>query len=436
MMRIRNLAAFLVITVLPSPFIGAITTEQGPERTVSAEDYDQWKPAVAYNSIHQEYLIVWHDTSPIFPRTIMGQRVDLDGNKIAQFTIAFEDSPPRDNARASVAYDPDDDVYLVAWSRDYFGDGSDWDIYGRIIPWDGPTETLTQFSITGALRKQWHPRIAYGSAEGEFMVTWWTEGSDGVHSFCSAQRVAPNGTLNGSTITLPFSSVEERVGPDIAYNQARNEYLIVYQRMDDTGGNIYGIRLTGTGSVIGGDHFGIAAWPDPETAPRVAASSVSDDWAIVWQSDVSGFMKDVYARRMWVDGTGANQFSAPVLVDQTALDERNPDIAAYPENTEYLITWESQYSNSSGPFGIFARTLNTSDSLGNVFNPRPVYTGQSWNYMSPTVAASPAGWMVAWEHDRNDTPTYQDIHARAVYGPLFSDGFETGNFGRWDSHSP
>ena len=435
-MSIQKITALVFTAILVAPIIGASTLTMGPEQTISAEDYDQWKPNIAYNSLHQEYLVVWHDVSPIFGRAIMGQRVDLEGNTLAEFTIAYEDTPPRDNARASVAYDPDDDVYLVVWSRDYFGDDSDWDIYGRIIPWDGPSPSQTQFSITGATRKQWHPRIAYGGAQGEFMVTWWTEGSGGVHSFCSAQRVAPAGTLIGSDITLPFSATEERVGPDIAYNQARNEYLVVYQRMDDAGGNIYGVRLTGTGSVIGGDHFGIAAWPDPETMPRVSASRVADEWAIVWQSDVPGLMKDIYARRMWVDGAGTHQFSTPVLVDSSDLDERYPDISAFPENTEYLISWEGQYSNTSGPFGIFARTLNTTNSLGPTFNPRINYSGEPGDYTSPAVAASPTGWLVAWEHDRNDTPTYQDIHARAVYGPLFTDGFETGDLSVWDAHSP
>jgi len=431
-MRTRNLVAFFVIMVLATPFIGAYTTDLGPEQTISSEDYDQWKPDIAYNSLHKEYLIVWHDASPIFPRAIMGQRVDLEGNTIAQFTIAYEDTPPRDNARASVAYDPDDDVYLVAWSRDYFGDDSDWDIYGRIIPWDGPSPSQAQFSINGATRKQWHPRIAYGGTQGEFMVTWWTEGSGGVHSFCSAQRIAPTGTLVGSDITLPFSATEERVGPDIAYNQARNEYLIVYQRMDDAGGNIYGVRLTGAGSVIGGDHFGIAAWPDPETVPRVAASRVADEWAIVWQSADGTGDTAIYARRMWVDGSGANLFATPVLISDTTSPERSPDIAAFSESREYLISFEARYTNLY--YGILARTLNTQNTMGTEIDIR--VPGTTSDRTSSAVAASPSGWLVAWEHDRDETPTYQDIHARAVNGPLFSDGFETGTLGGWDSHSP
>ena len=160
------------------------------------------------------------------------------------------------------------------------------------------------------------------------------------------------------------SGGEERVSPDVAYNQARNEYLIVYQLMDGGFGSIYGVRLTAGGVILGGGDFGIAVWPDPETQPRVAASRVADEWAVAWQSDVPGAMKDIYARRLWVNVGGAMEFAAPVHVMGSPVDERHPDIAAHPENTEYLIAWEHQYSSSSGPLGVLARTLNHWNSLG------------------------------------------------------------------------
>ncbi|RLE22174.1 MAG: hypothetical protein DRJ65_14450 [Acidobacteria bacterium] len=433
-MRIRFTLAIL-LTLLVAPWLGASTPAVGPEQVISAEDYDEYLPQVAYNSVHNEYLVVWHDSSPFQSRSVMGKRVAADGSTISTFTIAFEDNPPRDNAQPSIAYDQANDVYLVTWTRDYHGDDSDWDIYGRIIPWDGPTGSNAAFSICSFTSKQWNPKVAFAGTEEEFMVTWWNEGSGGSHGYISAQRVAPAGTLTGGNFTVTSSATEERVAPDIAYNQARNEYLVVYQRMDDSGGNIYGVRLTGTGSIIGGGHFGIAAWPDPETAPRVAASRVADEWAVVWQSDIPGMMKDIYTRRLWVDGTGVVQFASPVLVDSTSIDERNPDIAAYSERTEYLISWELQYSNSSGPFGIFARTLSTANVLGPNVDIRGIWAGETATCSKPAVAASPNGWFVTWEHNRDGIPSYQDIHGRFV-GWLFRDGFESGDFSGWDEISP
>lgn len=434
-MHARKLVSLFIAAILVAPIVGASTPGMGPEQIISAQDFDEYHPHIAYNSNHNEYLVVWHDVSPFQSRAIMGKRIDIDGATIAEFTIAFEDAPPRDNAQPTVAYDPVNDLYLVAWVRDYSGDGSDWDVYGRIVPWNGPVSGHTQFAICAFSSNQWNPHVAFAGTQGDFMVTWWNEYYNSVHSYISAQRISSAGALTGGTFTVT-SANEERVGPDIAYNQARNEYLIVYQRMDDVAGNIYGVRMTATGAILGGGDFAIAAWPDPETAPRVSASRVADEWAVVWQSDIPGNMKEIYARRLWIDGAGTVQLASPLYVAGTSVDESLPDIAAHPGRTEYLIAWEQQYSNSSGPFGIWAGTLNTANALGPRFEIRGIWAGESTTCSSPTVGAAPTGWLVAWEHDRDGAPSYQDIHARAVYGPLFMDGFESGDFSAWDDHTP
>lgn len=432
-MNIRFTLWLLLLAVLVTTVAWSAQPSMGIEQVVSAQDFDEFKPQAAYNSNHDEYLVVWHDTSPLQSRSVMGKRVNRSGSTIEEFIIAFEDAPPRDNAQPTVAYDSANDVYLVAWVHDTFGDDSDWDVYGRIIPWDGPVANHSAFTICNFASKQWSPRVAFAGTEGEFLVTWWNEGSGGSNSYISAQRVDPSGSLISGNFVVT-SGGEERVVPDIAYNQARNEYLIVYQLMDAGFGSIYGVRLSGNGAILGGGDFGIAVWPDPETLPRVAASRIADQWAVVWQSDVAGFLKEIYARRVWVDGTGAIQAAAPVHVAGTAIDERNPDIAAHPENTDFLIAWEQQYSNSSGPFGIWARTLSTTNLMSPNFTLRAASSNLSSSM--PGIAAAWNDWLVVWEQDRDDTPSYQDIHGRSVIGPLFSDGFETGDRSQWSDSMP
>ena len=33
------------------------------------------------------------------------------------------------------------------WLHDVWGNGSDWDVYGRFIPWSGPSGALADFMI-------------------------------------------------------------------------------------------------------------------------------------------------------------------------------------------------------------------------------------------------------------------------------------------------
>ncbi len=439
-MKRHSLIALLALSTLAAapPALADLSFE--PEVTISNQDIDEYKPQVAYNSNHDEYLVVWHDHSPAFSRSVLGKRIDASGNTIEQFTIAYDDTPPRDNASPDVAYDPERDQYLVVWNHDYSGDGSDWDVWGQFIPWDGPGTGDTSFSICGATNKQWTPRVAYANTEDEFLVTWWTEGSGTTHSSVSAQRIDatdPAFPLMGTNFVVTSDPNEERVGPDIAYNRTRNEYLIVYQRMDDAGGNIYGVRLSGTGSILGGGHFGIAAWPDPETNPRVTASGTAAEWGVVWNSEVSGWMKDIYARRVSIDMWGAPQLTAPVLVGHTPIDERYPDIAALSGGRTYLIAWEQQYSNASGPLGITGRTLNKDNVLGTGSDIHPVYVGEDVDSSFPAIAGAAGKFFVAWQQERLATPVYQDILGRAVkIDELFSDGFENGSLGVWSSSSP
>ena len=434
-MNSRSMIPLFVIAAVMVSVPGGTAPSIGPERVVSNQDFDEYLPQVAHNSFRDEYLIVWHDVSPFQARSVMGKRVDRMGSTIDEFVIAFEDAPPRDNGQPTVAYDPVNDRYVVAWVRDVFGNDTDWDVYGRIVPWDGPSASFPAFSICSFTTSQWNPQIAYAGTPGEFLVTWWNEGSGGVNSYISAQRISSAGSLLGGNFVVA-SGGEERVVPDLAYNQARNEYLVVYQVMDAGMGSIYAVRLSGSGAVLGGGEFGIAVWPDPETQPRVAASRVADEWAVAWQSDVPGAMKDTYARRLWVNAGGAMEFAAPVHVAGGPDDERMPDIAAHPESTDYLIAWEQQYSNSSGPLGVWARTLNNWNSLGGAVTVRPVYMGIDVDSSRPRIAAAPNDWFVVWEQERNDAPSYLDIHGRVVIGPLFADDFETGDVSAWDSHSP
>lgn len=427
--RCFGLIAVSLAVVVGAPAPSVAQDSMSPELVVSSQDFDEAIPSVAYNSQHREYLVVWHTDSPLQGRWVEGKRYTESGIPIAEFTIAFEDSPPRDNAQPTVAYDPVNDRYLVAWVHDVYGDASDWDVVGRLVPWDGPDPSLQGFDICTFSSKQWNPKVAYADTQQEFLVVWWNQGSGGVASYISAQRVSPAGAKLGSTITVAFGT-EERVAPDVAYNQSRNEYLIVYQMMDSGGGDIEAVRMNAGGSILGGGEFGIAAWPGAETEPAVAASPAANEWAVVWQAEGSS-MRDIYARRLWIDAAGATQFAAPVLVDSTSFDEILPDITSRTGASGYDLVWQGQYGSGSGPFGVFSRSLDTSNTLSSIAVIRGIFIGETITCRNPTIAGGNVSSFVAWEHTRDAVPAYRDIHGRVMADPIFRNGFESGTTGAW-----
>ncbi len=334
----------------------------------------------------------------------------------------------------SAAYDPGNDRYLVVWTHDSLGNGQFFNVYGRLVPWNGPIASLQAFSINNFASKSWRPRVAYGGGTPQgFVVTWRNRWAGGPPDDIYAQRLDTAGTLQGGPISVASDPTNFRIEPDIAYNRARNEYLIVYMNMVSEYSDVYGVRLSATGEILGGGAFGIAGWPDQEVAPRIAASRVSNRWAVVWQSQELVLPREynVYARLVWVDGTGAIQMEAPVAVSPLTINEIYPDVAAHPESSNFLIAWAQQYN--SGDYGVWARVLHSTNRLGTFFTPRTVLAGETIMSKYPAVAAGKYDWFVAWEHTRDGTTTYTDIYGRLLYSRIFADGFESGLLTRWSS---
>jgi hypothetical protein len=133
-----------------------------------------------------------------------------------------------------------------------------------------------------------------------------------------------------------------RKNPDVAYNLSRNEYVVAYD-VGDT--DVKATRLAGGGTVLGGGEFGVAGWPDAETAPAIVSCSNHDQYFVVWQSQTASDAMEVYGRYLAGDGTTG------VVVDfaSTSFDEAAPDVACLEQLEEYVVVWEQQYYHSAGP---------------------------------------------------------------------------------------
>ena len=169
----------------------------GEDIVISTLDNEQYLPAVAYNWKHDEYLVVWHNKWGAH-QDIYAQRMTGQGELLSWFAVA-PTAPlnpyPNQRVQPSVAYDPVNDRYLVAWAYDTPGDGSNWDIHGIFVNWDGPIQGLHQFIICDWLTQQGTPKVAYSRASEEFMIVWWTD-HPAVPDYISGRRMnASDGTF-------------------------------------------------------------------------------------------------------------------------------------------------------------------------------------------------------------------------------------------------
>lgn len=385
------------------------TIQAGPDKlrlsreiVVSALDNEQLLPAAAYNWKHREYLVVCHDTWTVGTRDIRASRIAADGTVLAEFEIYS--NPTRDSAQPAVDYDPVNDRYLVVWAYDAAGDGSDWDLHGRFIPWDGPNPAVTEFPIITWPSKQWNPKVAYARAQEEFLVVWWNEDpAHVVDSYVSGKRIYADGSgfpSTGSDVTISVAG-RERVDPDVTYNLGRNEYLVAYT----DGVDIFGERLQGNAAPLGSGEFGIAGWPDAERRPAVAACKEADQYLVAWQSLTGGANEAIYARVVSGEGAPGSVF----LVDNTTSPEEEPDVACDLAGRRYMVTWQSRYTNVK--YGVLSRFVAPDGAMTPAIELRP--PGAAADRTRPAIAGGDTSFLVAWEHDRDGT-AYQDIHGRLV----------------------
>jgi hypothetical protein len=372
------------------------------EIVISALDNEEYLPAAAYNWKHHEYLVVWHTRWTIGTRDIRAARISDTGQVLSTFTV-YEHAT-RDSGQPAVAYDSVNDRYLVLWIFDTLGDGSDWDLYGRLVPWDGPSASLNEFAICTWGTHQWNPQVAYGQAVEEFLVVWMNEYQAGtLPVYISGRRVkAADGSFPGSDSDFTINhTTENRVNPDVTYNLARNEYLVVYDNAVD----IFGNRFTGDLSHNFGGEFGIAGWPDTEIRPAVAACKEADQYLVAWQSDQGTGNDAVYARFIDGGGTPGNVY----LIDDTTSPEQEADVTCNLSGTQYLVTWQTRYTNLK--YGIWGRLVQPDETMESGFG--IVSPGSATDRTNPISAGGHNNYLVAWEHQRDGT-SYQDIHGRLV----------------------
>lgn len=387
-----------------------LTAFLGPDLVIMANESAEYSPDIAYNSLHNEYLVVWENEWAGGFHDVYARRVSADGRILSWFAVATNTNK---QINPAVAYDPIYDRYLVVFGYDYYGNGSDWDINGRFIPWNGPDAALLDFGICTWDSDQKHPAVAYGQTVQEFMVSW-VNTPAGQPSYISARRVfAAGGFAPGDGFTVS-SGPELRDFPDIAYNLARNEYLIVWDvELNANNLNISGARVNASGVLLpGGDpwltgEFTIAGWPSYEEQPAVAACHTADQYLVAWQSDQDTAKTDfaIYAR--YLDGEA--HLGTPYLIDDTTSPERNAAIACDFQGKEYLLAWQSRYVEMV--YGIWARKAYPNEMLGAAFEMMAPRTLADRQY--PAVGGGKGGFLTAWEHDR-DGGTNIDMHGRVL----------------------
>ena len=382
----------------------------------SSNSFAAFNAAVAYNSDDDEYLVVWagdDDSGSLVDGEfeIFGQRFDADGNEIGSDFRISDMGPDGDTSYDAfvpdVAYNGDDDDYLVVW----YGDNDtgslvegEYEIFGQLLEGRGAAKG-SNFRISHAgpdgdtSYAAYDPAVAYNSDDEEYLVVW--AGDDDSGSLADnefeifAQRVDNDGDETGGDFRVSDMGPDGNASygaffPDVAYNGDDDDYLVVWYGDNDTGSlvegeyEIFGQLLEGRGAAKGSNFRISHAGPDGDTSyaaydPAVAYNSDDEEYLVVWAGDDdSGSLADnefeIFAQRVDNDGdeTGGDfrvsDMGPDGDADYAAFD---PAVAYNSHDNVYLVVWHGDDDTgllADDEFEIFAQILEGSGgATGNNF---------------------------------------------------------------------
>ncbi len=298
-------------------------------------------PSLAYNPQNQEYLLVWcHQLAGSV--AIYAQTISIAGVLSSIYPVS-ETSTDIQRCKPDVAYNTTTHNYLVVWEN--IISGPQFSVHGRLFTPGGAMGAEVTFDSSGSSNYV-YPAVAYSSTSNEFLVVWASQPYGGNYSIW-AQRLSSTGVKLGGNYTVFLGSGPENAyDPDVAYNPARNEYLVVWtdQSPSPSGLNrdVIGRRLTYDLVPLGGVLL-IGFNTVEDYAPAVAAlptpAPESGRYLVVWEMQYAQNDRDTVGRFVQGDGTIVDLAS----ISGTSLDERAPAVTGNIHDNLFLVSWNSTY---------------------------------------------------------------------------------------------
>lgn len=457
------------------------TDLQGDNFPITRSSGDQYPPAIAYNSIENNYLVVWYDerNANSTGADIYGQLVTPTGlSTMSNFLIC---GSPDDQAYVDVAYNSQDNEYLVIWFN--YGDDSihcrrvsatgellaseryvcasadllpsiaynsqenmylvacpvgDYtilvsDIYGQLLDNQGMRQG-NSFSICSAVLIQDLPEAVYNSLDNEYFVVW-----EDIRNSISAptfdiygQIVSETGQRMGSNIAIsPTDGYNWEGTPGVAYNGDRNEYFVVWQ--DDRNYpdlDIFGQILEASGR-LRGESFAVCAAYGRQAFANIGYSSISKEYVVVWNDNRNDSI-DVYGQRASDRGIldGGN---FPISIAR--YWQPYPVIAHNSTDNNFMATWWDERNKDSTGWDIYAQLILSTDRTP----PDPptavepaTHTPGQWSNIPQIIVGWEAavdlgsgvgGYSIAWDHSSDTIPDeIKDLDGLQTTSPVLATG--------------
>ena len=285
---------------------------------------------VIYNPERDEFLSLWisyqSDRSDVWAR-----RISASGALLGWYTVYS--TVGRRYVEADIAYSPQHHQYLVVLTQKIYDD--DYDIHA--VRFDDDGTDFSWFPIETESRIQQHPNVVYNTQQDEYLVVYENKKTDGFTETVAWRINGSNFLPIGTTRTTiaAVGAKQYRYDPAVAYNPARNNYLVAYNFEDENGPTAYigsktvSYDLTSLGPEVNlSNSFGME--------PDIAVAN--DQFLVVWCNPPAD---DVGARRVNYDGqpfgaSGGFHLSS----SSTGLFYARRPHVSFMHNIGYWVAWD------------------------------------------------------------------------------------------------
>jgi hypothetical protein len=348
----------------------------------------------------------------------------------------------RDATFPDVAYNADDNEYMVVWVGNGLA-GADLravrEVFGQRV--NAATGALagTEFRISnmadgGKNRNANSVQLVYNSTAHEYLIVWSGSGDKSVPDSVFeiyGQRLSRTGSEVGTEFRISNTTDQGKVAgtfvrastrPDLAWNSADNQYLIVWEAMgqpeDTLKTEVYGQLLTASGGALG-KNFRISNTTDQgaefnASAAVAAYNSTNKQYLVVW----TGGFKEKSQEEIWAQGLtaqGAQIGKGDFLVSgiTTSLgsnwDASAPQLVYSQGSNEYLIVFHANgmrgAENASEVLGQRINAATMAEVGPNDFRiSNPVGPKAMSDHPRVTYNGLGKEYMVVWRGFRPDAP--------------------------------
>jgi hypothetical protein len=371
----------------------------GYEIGISTGYLNQQQPAIAYSTQQQRWLVVWEDDRAGV-RAVNGHLVTRDGWILGQ--LIHIGTQGMGQYSPAVAYNPDDDEFMVVWADWRAGS---YDVWGqRVNAVDGSLHT--EFQINTDPDWQWYPAIAYNPDAGQYLVAWSDrrdDPGDGSNYNVYGRRLYATGSSFDTNDSVICTRDYNQENVAVAYNPAQRQYLVVWDEGSAAGFQIAGQRVRDSkpGFLVG-SNFDICTATGDQVNPSVACNTTAGEYLVVWQDRRSVSTHDIYGRR--VSGTGTLLGASDIAISTAIGNQEDPHASYDPSSDRYLVCWADSRDDAQTAYDIYGQTLGANGSL--LFT-AATENAPIWTYPRdqeyPMAAGDPDDGraMVVWQDQRN-----------------------------------